>query len=102
MLASHKLVRWLVFLMLPLAWLGLAMLSPTSRAAAGLFGVSVVVVIFGALAITWVGDRAMPRAIALCGWFVVAAVAGLLAWKQALFGRGMPTWEPTRRPTITA
>lgn len=97
MLISHKLVRWLVYLTLPLALIGLTLLSvkePIARFA--LFGV-VSGIAGGALALAWRGRRPLPRLLNLAGFALAAAVAGLLAWITVLRRKRLALWEPTRR-----
>ncbi|HSR41270.1 MAG TPA: glycosyltransferase family 2 protein [Longimicrobiales bacterium] len=96
MLFSHKVCRWLV------PWAGVA-------AVAGLAGLAVtevwaravlalVVVAGGAAAVAWrLDDAAVPRALTLPAFAVMANVAALHAGVKALSGDREPTWEPTRR-----
>lgn len=97
MLASHKLIRWLVWLTWPTAVVGLTMLAwyyPLARlpALAMLIG----------LGVSWVGWRwpgtsAPPRIVAAAGYILASAVAGLVAWRLALSGKHTAIWDPTRR-----
>jgi cellulose synthase/poly-beta-1,6-N-acetylglucosamine synthase-like glycosyltransferase len=98
MLVSHKLCRWLVFLLLPLAALGLLLLVPTSVPARWLFAAAAVGVLLGIAGMRWPEGRKPPLPVALCGFALASAVAGLLAWSKALTGERNPIWEPTRRP----
>jgi cellulose synthase/poly-beta-1,6-N-acetylglucosamine synthase-like glycosyltransferase len=100
MLISHKLLRWLVFLSAPLALIGLAVLAPTSRAAAGALALIGVSVLLGLLAVYWPWGRP-PRPLSVFGYLLVSAAAGFLAWTKALRGELNPIWEPTRRPSAT-
>lgn len=98
MLWSHKLVRWLVFLVWPLALVGLVLLAWES-----LLARVVLVLVLGGLGLGMLAwrapeGRALPRLVALCGFAVVSHVAGLVAWSKALRGELNPIWEPTRRP----
>lgn len=98
MLASHKLVRWL------LPWAAAAMLlaaialsahSDAARVAA-MAGVALA---SGALAgWWWREDRRMPRVLAVAAYTGVGLAAGLHAWGRVAMGRAAPVWEPTRRP----
>jgi cellulose synthase/poly-beta-1,6-N-acetylglucosamine synthase-like glycosyltransferase len=97
MLASHKLARWLVYALLPVAAVGLIMLATTSRVAAVVLVASVVGVGLGVIGIRWRG--AVPRPLAVAGFAVASATAGVLAWRDALARRRRPIWEPTRRPS---
>lgn len=97
MLISHKLARWLAFLTAPLAIVGLALLAPTSGAAAVGLAVAVGVGLLGLVALRWPEGRRPPRVVALAGFLVGTSVAALLAWGKALRGERNPIWEPTRR-----
>ncbi|MFW6040031.1 MAG: glycosyltransferase [Gemmatimonadota bacterium] len=97
MLASHKLIRWLVWLTWPAALVGLALLSLRWP---GLWPMAVAV--GGVLAIGWAGWRSsrrgeLPGPVAAAAYAVAGAVAGFSAWMQALRGRRHAIWEPTRR-----
>lgn len=97
MLWSHKLVRWLVFLTLPLGLAGLAILAPRVPAAAALLAAAVVGALLGVLAINWPGRGAPPRPLAILGFLTASHAAGFAAWMTALRGAAIPVWEPTRR-----
>jgi cellulose synthase/poly-beta-1,6-N-acetylglucosamine synthase-like glycosyltransferase len=97
MLIAHKLCRWLVYPLLPLALVGLIWLSLESRIAAGILAVAVVAIVLGAVGMRWRGGRA-PLPLAVPGFILAANLAGLLAWKKVLRREHSPTWEPTRRP----
>jgi cellulose synthase/poly-beta-1,6-N-acetylglucosamine synthase-like glycosyltransferase len=98
MLASHKLARWLVYAALPFAVLGLAVLAPGSRLAALLLGAALLGSVVGAIGMRWRARGPVPRPFALAGFALASALAGVLAWKDALARRSRATWEPTRRP----
>lgn len=98
MLWSHKLCRWLVHLTLPLALVGLSMLSPAMPVATALLVASAAVLAVGLFALNWPRGRKAPRPVAMAGFFVAVNLAGLLAWIKALRGEQNPRWEPTRRP----
>lgn len=97
MLLSHKLCRWLVFLTMPLALIGLLLLSadPVARA---LLGLSLVGIALGVAGLRWPESRKIPAALALPGFIVASFLAGFIAWTRALRGARDPIWEPTRRP----
>lgn len=97
MLASHKLSRWLIFLVAPFGLASLALLSLQSQAAAVVLLVALGGILMGSIAMRWPEDRAMPRLIAICGFTLAACIAGFLAWMKALRGERNPIWEPTRR-----
>jgi cellulose synthase/poly-beta-1,6-N-acetylglucosamine synthase-like glycosyltransferase len=102
MLWSHKLVRWLASLLLPLVLVGLALMAPRSPLAALALGGTMAAGLLGALAFTgpWAARPNPPRLLRLCGYLVGSSLAALLAWRKALAGERNPIWEPTRRPSI--
>ena len=97
MLISHKLLRWLPYLLLPLSVLALGFLATRSSVALVMFAIVFAVVLLGV-----VGTR-NPRLgrlkpIAAAGFLAAVSAAGFLAWVDALRGAEMATWEPTSRP----
>lgn len=101
-LISHKLGRWLVPPLLPLAGIGVLLLAveqPLARVAAlaGFAGLAV-----SLLVVRWPSDRPpLPRPISLLGFAVSANVAAIAAWAKALReGGGSAVWEPTRRDAV--
>ncbi|MGQ0714525.1 MAG: glycosyltransferase [Gemmatimonadaceae bacterium] len=97
MLVSHKLCRWLVYLALPGALLGLAMLSVTTPEMRLALLAVVGGMALGTVALTWPRARALPRPLALLGFALASAVAGVLAWIKVARRERLPIWEPTRR-----
>lgn len=97
MLASHKLCRWLVYLLLPFAVLGIAALAPQSRVAAGLLAIGAIAASLGALAIWWPVSRRLPALLAVFGYATATATAGVIAWIRFFRGIHSVVWEPTRR-----
>jgi cellulose synthase/poly-beta-1,6-N-acetylglucosamine synthase-like glycosyltransferase len=95
MLASHKLARWLVYAALPLAGVGVLLLATTGPVGATILGVSALGVGAGVLGMRW---REAPRIIRTAGFAFASALAGVLAWRDALARKRRPIWEPTRRP----
>ena len=95
MLASHKLARWLVYAALPFAAVGLILLATTGAVGAVALAASVLGVGAGVLGMRW---REAPRVIRMCGFAFASALAGVLAWRDALARKRRPIWEPTRRP----
>ncbi len=98
MLLSHKLARWLVFLVAPPALLATLLLAPRSALAAGVGVVLLMGILLGVVATRMPEGRKLPRLVALCGFVLVSHVAGFIAWTKALRGELNPIWEPTRRP----
>jgi glycosyltransferase involved in cell wall biosynthesis len=98
MLWSHKLIRWLVFLAVPVALLSLVLLSlDHPLALAGLL-VAVAAVAVGTVAMRLPEGKRLPRVVALCGFAVASNLAGVIAWKRLFRGELSAIWEPTRRP----
>ncbi len=97
MLASHKLARWLVFLVAPLALLALALLSLDSVAAAVVLVLVLAGILLGGIAMRAPEGKRMPRLMALSGFLLASHLAGFMAWTKALRGELNPIWEPTRR-----
>ena len=97
MLASHKLARWMGFLTLPLAAVGLAILVPTQRWALPVLVLGVVGFAVGWLVLRRPGGESLPRPLARAGFAVASALAGFVAWMQFFGGRSTAVWEPTRR-----
>jgi len=101
-LISHKLCRWLVSLLMPLAFIGLAMLAVAypiawlAVAALALAGGA------AAIAVRW-PERVttLPSLVALPAFGVASFAAGFIAWVHALTGRASAVWEPTRRAAPT-
>lgn len=97
MLLSHKLIRWLVFLAVPLGLFGVALLAGTgSRLWLVALAAVLAALVVGWLAFRWPGERP-PRPVAVIGFLVGSHVAGVLAWLKALRGERNSIWEPTRR-----
>jgi cellulose synthase/poly-beta-1,6-N-acetylglucosamine synthase-like glycosyltransferase len=97
---SHKLIRWLTFLLWPLAFPGIALLATQFVAARALLVAAVIGLAVGLLALRWPPHLMMPRVVAVTGFVVASHIAGFAAWVQALRGPAAPTWEPTRRQSV--
>lgn len=95
MLASHKLARWLVYLALPFSAVGLILLATTGPIGTVTLAASIVGVALGVLGMRWSGA---PRIVRTAGFAFASALAGVLAWRDALARKRRPIWEPTRRP----
>lgn len=99
MLISHKLLRWLPYLLAPIAVVALSLLAIESVNARVLLGLVATASFIGIIGIR----RRSPtpyRPIALAGFVVAALSAGFLAWWEALRQTQMATWEPTARPEV--
>lgn len=100
MLVSHKLLRWLPFLLAPLAALALGFLAPASNAAAMVLALTLVAGAAGVAAIRY-PRAAIARPFALAGFGVAVFTAGFLAWYDALRGERKITWNPTPRTSVS-
>ena len=98
MLASHKLARWLVYAALPVGALGLLLLAPGHRVAGVALIASAAGAALGVIGLRWTQQSAPPRVVALAAYAWASALAGVVAWRDALAGRRKAVWEPTRRP----
>lgn len=100
MLFSHKLCRWLVPLLFPVALLGLGLLALRWVPGAVALALALLVLLTGLIAVRGSEGRQLPRPIAACGYLVSGNVAGLMAWAKVLRGDKNPIWEPTRRQQV--
>jgi len=100
MLASHKLVRWLVYAALPLGIIGLLLLAPSHPAAIALLAAAAAGAGLGMIGVRWSRRAPPPRPVALAAFAWASALAGVVAWRDALAGRRRAVWEPTRRPEV--
>lgn len=100
MLISHKLLRWVPYLLAPVAVLALGVLATRSSIAAVLLAIVVLALLTGAVVIRY--GRSTPfKPLALAGFAVAALSAGFLAWCDTLRGTRVVTWEPTPRSTVS-
>jgi glycosyltransferase involved in cell wall biosynthesis len=99
MLISHKLLRWVPYLLAPVAVLALGVLATRSSVAALLLAIVGLGLLTGAAVIRYKRPIAF-KPLTLAGYAVGAVSAGFLAWWDALRGPRMITWEPTPRPTV--
>ena len=99
MLISHKLLRWLPYLLAPIAYLALCFLAIESVVARVVLGVLSAGLLAGVIGIRQ-RDSTPARPIALAGFVVAVFSAGFLAWWEALRQTQMATWEPTPRPDM--
>jgi hypothetical protein len=101
MLLSHKMLRWLPFLLTPVAIVALGVLAPQSTLAASLLAAVALGIGVGVSGILY-RRASLFKPVALAGFVVAATVAGFLAWCDAIRGARMATWEPTPRPSVSA
>ena len=97
MLWSHKLLRWLVFLLVPVGLVGLILLAWTEPWARIVLAVTGVGILVGAAGYHRGETEPLPRAVAVLAFLVSGHVAGATAWYRAMRGELNPVWEPTRR-----
>lgn len=97
MLVSHKLLRWLPYLLAPSALLALGVLATESAAARALLGVILSGLMVGSVGILRPASAAF-KPIAFSAFLVGAFFAGLVAWREALRQTQLATWDPTPRP----
>jgi len=100
MLISHKLLRWIPYLIAPASILALAVLATRSDIAALLFVMVAAGLLSGAAAIKYPSSITF-KPLAFAGFIAAAMCAGWLAWFDAIRGARMVTWDPTPRPTVT-
>jgi hypothetical protein len=99
MLISHKLLRWLPYLLAPIAYLALCLLALESVGARVLLGILSAGLIAGIVGIQY-RNSTPAKPIALAGFIVAVFSAGFLAWCAAIRQTQMATWEPTPRPEV--
>jgi cellulose synthase/poly-beta-1,6-N-acetylglucosamine synthase-like glycosyltransferase len=96
MLISHKLLRWVPYLLAPVAIAALCLLAGESMVARVSLAILMTGGILGTISI--LRPRSTPsKPVAAAGFFVAVFFAGLLAWWEALRRAPMATWEPTPR-----
>jgi len=101
MLISHKLLRWLPYLLAPVAYVALSYLALQSVAARVILGIASAGLVAGFVGIRG-GDSGLSKPIALAGFLVAVCWAGFLAWIAAFRNAQLAVWEPTRRPEVQA
>ena len=96
-LLSHKLIRWMVFLVSPLLPVGLLLLAGEVLWARWVLAGGLLSLLLAGAALALPEGRRLPWPVAMAGFAVASLVAGFVAWTKALRGELNPTWEPTRR-----
>jgi len=95
-LLSHKLARWAVPPLLPIALAGGLWLA--ARSGYAVIAVSILVILSGALlAGLLAGRRHVRPLLSRLGYVVLANLAAIEAWVNLLRGDTTPIWAPTRR-----
>lgn len=97
MLICHKLLRWLPWLVAPVATAALLWLAMDDVRARLLLAMLALGVGAGALALRRPSQATMPLPLRMAGFIVATASAGVLAWWEALRSTPLATWEPTPR-----
>ncbi|MFN2564891.1 MAG: glycosyltransferase [Gemmatimonadaceae bacterium] len=97
MLLSHKLCRWLVYLLAPVALIALFVLAADSRGAYWTLVVVLLVLAGGMVGIYWPRGRPVPGVLATCGFAVAGGAAGVAGWYRFFTGQHATTWKPTER-----
>lgn len=96
MLISHKLLRWVPYLLAPIGILALGLLATQIAVAR----IPLVIVLAGLLGgVIGIRSRGsiVLKPVALAGFIVASMIAGLLAWVRALRQAEVATWNPTPR-----
>jgi cellulose synthase/poly-beta-1,6-N-acetylglucosamine synthase-like glycosyltransferase len=101
MLISHKLLRWLPYLLAPLSMVALMVLAMENVVAAAALSALMVGGLAGIYALRKPGTVRF-RPFALAGFAVAVFTAGFLAWFDALRGEQKITWSPTPRAGVSA
>jgi hypothetical protein len=97
-LASHKTCRWAVPVAGTAALLALGVLATAHPWARWLMAGVVAVAGLGVVGVGFeLSGRAAGRLVRVPSYVLAGNVAALQALARALFGRGAPIWEPTRR-----
>lgn len=102
MMASHKLVRWMLFPAF-LGWIvGPLFLLERAPWALLLTAGMLVGLALARLVLTWPDDRKLPKLVAFPGYVFISIVAGWKAWLHLLKQEKSAMWEPTQRPVTEA
>jgi glycosyltransferase involved in cell wall biosynthesis len=99
MLISHKLFRWIPYLLMPASIFALGVLASQGGIAATVLLAVALGVGTGSIAIYY-GSSIRFKPVALAGFVVAAITAGFLAWVEALRGARLATWDPTPRTPV--
>ena len=98
MLVSHKLCRWLVYLLAPPAVVGLALVADDWWPARAALAAVALALLVALVAVRWQpADRRLAIPLSLGAYVVLSAVAAAVGWLRFLLGRHATTWTPTKR-----
>ena len=100
MLLSHKLCRWLVYLLVPLALVALAVLAAESWLAYGALLAGLIGAAVGLVGIYWPRNRPVPAVLAAFGFIVALGAAGTAGWFRFFAAQHATTWKPTERVSV--
>jgi cellulose synthase/poly-beta-1,6-N-acetylglucosamine synthase-like glycosyltransferase len=100
MLVSHKLCRWLPFLIAPISISALGALSITQEWARLVMGLVLIGVGLGTLGMR-TRVLASARLVSIAGFGVASFTAGFLAWVDVFRSVQMATWDPTPRTEVS-
>jgi len=101
MLASHKLLRWLPYLLAPTAYIALCVLALTNMPARVMLAVATTALLAGIVELRR-ANAGSSRPLAMAGFVIAAISAGFLAWWAAFRQSSLAIWEPTPRPGLRA
>jgi cellulose synthase/poly-beta-1,6-N-acetylglucosamine synthase-like glycosyltransferase len=96
MLISHKLLRWVPYLLAPISFAALSLLAMQSVVARTLLGIVVAGLLVGTVGV-YRRTSTASTPVAFAGFVVAILAAGIRAWWDALRQTQMATWEPTPR-----
>jgi cellulose synthase/poly-beta-1,6-N-acetylglucosamine synthase-like glycosyltransferase len=97
MLISHKLLRWVPYLLAPISFAALCLLAVQSVIARVLLGIVLAGLLVGTVGV-YRRRSIASTPVALAGFAVAVLAAGIRAWWDAFRQTQMATWEPTPRP----
>lgn len=101
MLISHKLLRWVPYLLAPISFTALSLLAVQSVIARVLLGITIAGLLVGTVGV-YRRRSTVSTPVALAGFAVAVLAAGIRAWWDAFGQTQMATWEPTPRPGAQA
>jgi len=99
MLISHKLLRWVPYLLAPISLVALGLLAVQSVIARLILGLVLAGLLVGTV-VVYRRKSTAPAPVALAGFGVAVLAAGILAWWDVFRQAQMATWEPTPRPDV--